>query len=389
MIKIGLGATCLLVLCGIVVAGLWPFHAPRNEVIWLKTGYGLLFGDYGSIMSSGNFKPMSTEKGAPISVEVCLEPSILDDSNTILAFYSRENSLIPFSLHQSLSDLVVEGESLDRQHHVIRGKLFIANVFSQKKGLSVTVTSGSRGTRIYLDGVLTKVSSEFLLTSEDLIGKLIIANSPTNNDSWSGRLSGLAIYHTELTAEQVLRHYKSSTKAGRQDPENENAVALYHFNEGKGTVVHNQVDSATDLMIPERYFVLRGAFLAPPWKEYYSGWGYWKNIGINIVGFIPLGLFFCLYFTHILRTNRALAATAVVGFLISLTIEVSQAFLPTRDSGMTDLITNTFGTFLGAVFSRTSMVQTLWTNLGRLTHSDFAMVRARQVPVLLQNEQPK
>ena len=47
---------CAFVLCGILVAGLWPFHAPKNEVSWLSNRKGLLFGDYGSIVGAGPFR---------------------------------------------------------------------------------------------------------------------------------------------------------------------------------------------------------------------------------------------------------------------------------------------------------------------------------------------
>ncbi len=95
--------------------------------------------------------------------------------------------------------------------------------------------------------------------------------------------------------------------------------------------------------------IVREKFLEPPWKEFYPRWAYWKNVGINIGGFIPLGFFFCAYLTSVRQVSRPRLVTMILGAAASVTIEVLQAFLPTRDSGMTDIITNTLGTYLGVL----------------------------------------
>jgi glycopeptide antibiotics resistance protein len=145
-------------------------------------------------------------------------------------------------------------------------------------------------------------------------------------------------------------------------------VALYRFDEGGGNVVHNHVTSATDLIIPERFFVLHEQFLERPWDEFRNDRSYWKEVGINVAGFIPLGFFFCAYFSLVRRAEYPAAVTIVLGFAVSLTIEVLQAFLPTRDSGMTDLITNTFGTAAGVMAFRYKAFQAvlaLWPSPAR------------------------
>ena len=361
-----LRALCCFVLLGILVAGLWPFHAPKNEVSWLSLGNGLSFGKYGSIVSAGTFKANPLQGDGPCSLEIWLEPRRVDSAGTILAFYWPESRVVPFALRQSLDDLVVQVTSQNQLHDAKKGRIYVGHVFSQQKPVLVAISSGQSGTTVYADGVLVKKAPSFRFSNRDLTGQIIIGNSPTTTHNWSGQLRGLAIYSRELSVGEVSEHFANRTISERPDlVRSEGAVAFYLFNEGNGNIVHNQVDSATDLLIPERFFVLHEQFLERPWDEFRQDWNYCKDFGINIAGFIPLGFFFCAYFSSVRTNSRAVEGTIALGFAVSLTIEVLQAFLPTRDSGMTDLFTNTLGTALGALlygWSRKHYSSMKWTS---------------------------
>jgi hypothetical protein len=357
-----LGLICAFVLVGILAAGLWPFYAPKNEVGWISNGNGLHFGNHGVILSRDAFGLAGLEAGITCSIEIWLQPDLSDIGGTILAFHTPENRIVGFSLHQSIDDLLLRRRTAYRGR--AKAKLYIEHVFRKGKQLFVTITSSAQGTVVYVNGGLVRTSPQFGLSSEDLTGQLVVGNHPLADDGWHGQLRGLAIYNRELTAAEVLQHYHAWTTNQKAEIKNEGPVALYLFDEGMGNVVHNQIDSGTDLDIPEHYFVLDAPFLERPWDEFNPNWSYCKNVLINIGGFVPLGFFFCAYFASVGHLDRPVLATVVLGALVSFMIEVLQAFLPTRDSGMTDIITNTLGTCIGARLYDCQSVQALLATVG-------------------------
>jgi hypothetical protein len=292
-----------------------------------------------------------------------LEPNRVDSGGMILTFYRPATKVIPFAVRQFRSGLVLERES--PSHVAKKAEIYVGDVFESLNPVFVTITSGQAGAATYVNGTLAKRSPNFVFSSQDLTGRLIVGNAPSTTYNWGGEFDGLAIYGRELSAGEVSQHYAEWTENRPTDlGKIEGMVALYLFNEKSGNVVHSLVASAPDLLIPDRFFVLHKQFLEPFWREFRPGWSYWKDVGINVAGFIPLGFFFCSYLSLVRKTRRPALVTVVVGFMVSLTIEVSQAFLPTRDSGTTDLFTNTFGTALGVILFGCSMSHNWFTRVG-------------------------
>jgi hypothetical protein len=350
---------CVSVLAGILVAGLWPFHAPMNDVTWLDDGSGLRFGRHGVMLSSEAPDPAGLKSGNNCSVEIRVQPAFIDSGGTLLAFYSSGNRTVAFSLHQSLDDLLLRRVNVDRKRRV-RSKWYIDHVFRKNKQMIVTITASPQSTMVYVNGAPVGASARFGLSSQDLTGQLVVGNRPLVDNGWQGQLRGLAVYNRELTPAEVSQHYADWTTNQGAKIKNDRPAALYLFNEGLGAVVHDQMNPANDLHIPDRYFVLHAPFLELPWDEFEFSWSYCKDLLINIAGFVPLGFFFCADFSQVRRLDRSVLATIVLGAVVSCAIEVLQAFLPTRNSGMTDIVTNTLGTTFGAMLYRCQLIRGLF-----------------------------
>jgi len=347
-----LGLVSILILIGILVAGLWPFHAPSNQVTWLNSINGVRLGPHGTVLAARSLTNSGSLERGPCSLEICLKPNRAEDSGTILAFFTREHT-IRFSLHHSSANLALQKGPYN-QHIPATGErpVYVNDVFRKIQPLLITITSGEQGTTIYIDGKLARTASWLRMSAADFSGRLVLGTSPVVDDNWSGELRGLAIYNQQLTAIQVFHHFETWTTKGRLIDLDERVMALYPFDEHVGRTVHDRGGSGIDLYIPEQYVIAHEKVLEPPWKEFYPQWGYWKNVLINIGGFIPLGFFFCAYLSTAPTITRPALATIILGAALSITIEALQGYLPTRNSGMTDIITNTIGTGFGVMLYR-------------------------------------
>ena len=341
LVRTILGGACLAIFGGILVAGLWPFNPrPRNKVKWLTPESGLEFRPDGVIFTEKPIKmPSSGEE--QVSLDLWVQPAI--DSTAPILSFDKPQPPEQFRVLQYGDTLLLQKKNGDAV-----AALEIEHTLNPARSTFFTITADRQKTSVYVNGELVKMSTHFIVTPGNLSGRLVAGAQPFDYDRWTGQLRGLAIYHRRLTASQVLAHYQSWIGGNYSAGDLGEAVTLYTFDEHQGNLVHNAVANESNLVIPEAFTIPDKKFLEPPWPATFD-WDYFQDVAINIAGFVPFGFCFCacLHSRRIRVTVSVPWATIIFGAALSLIIEVLQFFLPTRDSSLTDVITNTLGTVIG------------------------------------------
>jgi hypothetical protein len=290
-------------------------------------------------------------------LELLLQPAEVKRAYTILNFYTPENPG-QFRVRQWTDGLLVSRSVLDAQRAQTQ-KFDVDHAFQPGRLLLITMTSGPNGTIVYLNGRRARVLPKFKFTNSDLSGQIVIGTSSIDYQPWPGEIRGLAIYSEDLAPDEVFRHYENWTAGGDPAGDLVGALARYSFREGKGDEIHNAVASAPDLEIPSSFKVPHKPMLQSAIKEFEGNWTYLKDLLLNVAGFVPLGFLLCAYMAVTRSRTIAILYTTLAGGLLSFAIEVAQAYIPRRSSGVTDIITNILGTTLGAVLVRPNLVRAI------------------------------
>jgi hypothetical protein len=352
---------CFAVIFVILIAGLWPFNFfPSNKVKWLQDRSGVRVYGQGIILSS--YPGWNEQKllfpDRAITVELWLHPR-QETSNlpSILTLYDGEIPDI-FLIGQWRSHLVIRSrpaEPRDRKPGKLYQEIGLRNAFPKSQDVFITVTSNKWGSLIFMNGKLAKSYPHHRLLAGASAGniRLIIGNSPTGQGYWSGDILGIAVYNRALMPDEIVGNYLSWMQ---NDPyaikKEKHLIGLYLFYEREGKTIHNIANSDDTLTIPDIFKPERRVVLSLPWREEFQ-WNlsFIQDVTLNILGFIPFGFFICGLLLK--ETNRqritVYIVITIIGMGFSLAIELTQAYLPTRDSSLTDLVTNTVGTIVGAV----------------------------------------
>jgi VanZ family protein len=351
---------CIAILLIILAVGLWPFNFfEKNKVAWLSdqdgvrfNGQGIIIGPETSVQGQSPVFPYQS-----ITLEIRLRPLLVTANlPQILALHDGRYPYL-FFVGQWKSHLIVRSRT-DNPAMLKKGKSYgeigLVNILLKDRDCFLTITSENGGTAVYIDGRLNRIFPGYHMLSghAERPVRLVLGSSPSGESSWNGYLTGLALYNRTLSAAEVLRSYEAWTgKAAAALTADDGCLARYTFSERKGTTIHSQLNAGDVLTIPDVFTPVQRKFLYPFWHDFRWNLSLFEDLATNILGFVPLGFFFSLLLqqTAYLHRLRAGATVVILGTLLSLAIELIQAYLPTRDSSLVDVLTNASGTLIGVV----------------------------------------
>jgi glycopeptide antibiotics resistance protein len=134
-----------------------------------------------------------------------------------------------------------------------------------------------------------------------------------------------------------------------------NLIALYPMDERGGKKIHNVVNNRYNLLIPNKFKVLKKNTLHLPCNVLKSSRANLRDTIVNLIGFIPFGYLLLVYLNSIQPLKKSswqlIILTIICGIATSLIVEILQGYLPTRNSSITDLILNSSGTGIGIIIA--------------------------------------
>jgi len=214
-------------------------------------------------------------------------------------------------------------------------------------------------TKIYTNGKFAGEKKGWMLNipSGQKNVHMVLGNSVDGRHGWNGEVRGMTVHGRVLNTEEIQLSYKNWLSGNPSKCETGKAMLFcLDFAHSTDNSMVVQPWNEQILQIPSCMVVLQPTILRVKLNQLSFNRLFLSDVFLNILGFMPLGIFFCLSLkqTTPLSQTNALLCTVMFCLLLSLTIEISQAWIPSRTSSYIDVLCNTLGGWLGSMLANSN-----------------------------------
>jgi len=329
----------------ILAAGLSPrSHRVGNDANIQNDGTGLTFHGNGLAFTA----PLAIDQptNATIVVAINPDPAATRGFQFISAITGdhSESQWLLGQWHDLL--LVMTGDDYDLSEGEPRLTTTIDDTADSLLLLAIRLDQS--GAAMYLNG--ERVSSQpvgISLPSDSSGLRVVLGNDPDGTHPWSGSIAGFALYEVAMDSVELKqlwrlwsqqRQFSGLPAAG--------AVIFYDFSSTEDGVVLDRSVNGHVLQIPDGR-----VFIAPRFGDFELSSTSTTDLLVNLLGFIPFGYLLSLWLSNRRSNCINLLVVCFCSVLLSASIELSQAWIPTRDSNLLDFVLNVSGALAGAGLS--------------------------------------
>lgn len=317
-----------------LVAGLHPReYRFRNNVERNDNGTGFRFGKHGVAYTNPILDAATVERlnrnGFELAFSLGSEGETREGFAFIVQIHSGDDAKQFIVGRYSDHLIVMYGD--DYRHQFKRPRISTVLTESQRiKGVNIVIRSNANGSSIELDGVVAarKDNVKFQIPHSPKNSRIVLGNSVYGTHSWEGELREVVLSESEKRDEPILS-YSMLNKLDEAVPNH-------------GSVVG-------DLLVPQQFFVIERAFLKWPLNHQFEvNSSFYNDVVLNLFGFIPFG--FVMGILLLFRSKvKLLAISTCSSAAVSLCIEFTQTWMPSRNSSLLDFLLNLGGGFIGAL----------------------------------------
>jgi glycopeptide antibiotics resistance protein len=335
-----------LYLIGTIWAGLWPFNFWQINNASCGRQDGLRLIPLSTVYSI--IPPEKLAKLEKFTVAVNLTSEFFDSNGYArILSYSLDEERRNFMVGQWEDSIVFKLRAIEKKEAIH----FETEEVSKKgqKGRIAIIFDGEK-MLLYHNGEIKNEKNTGPLSFANWDGSypLVIGSEANGKFPWKGNIYSIKIFDRALSGEEI----RGLASEGSSQKDGEMPLVDYSFGAAGSVIKDYGKGEPADLVIPKRFKPYKRVFLERP-GSFKEIWTNITDVLINFFGFLPLGFLFSGYLNRRKWSGKsAFALSLIIGASVSLTIEALQAYLPTRDSSMTDLFCNTLGAGIGSFFCK-------------------------------------